>query len=318
MGKRHGDTIFFLAVFLALTGLFFALPPLGLQSNAEGSRYVQMKNFHLNGSLAIPYPGEALGFGAADFVRDRLFLRNPGRGAPDHHSRPVFSWLSSFFYPLFGERVVHFLPLLSLFLALVFMARTLGQVMDRGPFYFILLGIFIVSPILWHIFGFTEHTGAVFLLTGGLYFLTRYFSKANSPADLFLAFLLTGASVFLVPGFVIALAALTLSCAIVLARERKGRDLALVFLGGLLPVFARALHEQTALWKRPGSLPGYGIAPVCAAAGPYPCPGCRPLRPGHFRCRCRPGGPQAGCQIGILFHGDPGASRWHGRPFFPD
>ena len=251
MGKRHGDTIFFLAVFLALTGLFFALPPLGLQSNAEGTRYVQMKNFHLNGSLAIPDPGEALGFGAADFVQTRFFFETR-EGALRTIIPPVFSWLSSFFYPLLGERVVHFLPLLSLFFALIFMARTLGQVMDRGPFYFILLGIFIVSPILWHIFGFTEHTGAVFLLTGGGYFLTRYFSKANSPADLFLAFLLTGASVFLVPGFVIALAALTLSCAIVLARERKGRDLALVFLGGLLPVFARALHEQMLYGSAPG------------------------------------------------------------------
>ena len=251
MGKRHGDTIFFLAVFLALTGLFFALPPLGLQSNAEGTRYVQMKNFHLNGSLAIPDPGEALGFGAADFVQSRFFFETR-EGALRTIIPPVFSWLSSFLYPLLGERVVHFLPLLSLFFALIFMARTLGQVMDRGPFYFILLGIFIVSPILWHIFGFTEHTGAVFLLTGGGYFLTRYFSKANSPADLFLAFLLTGASVFLVPGFVIALAALTLSCAIVLARERKGRDLALVFLGGLLPVFARALHEQMLYGSAPG------------------------------------------------------------------
>ena len=251
MGKRHGDTIFFLAVFLALTGLFFALPPLGLQSNAEGTRYVQMKNFHLNGSLAIPDPGEALGFGAADFVQSRFFFETR-EGALRTIIPPVFSWLSSFFYPLLGERVVHFLPLLSLFFALIFMARALGRVMDRGPFYFILLGIFIVSPISWHIFGFTEHTGAVFLLTGGVYFLTRYFSKANSPADLFLAFLLTGASVFLVPGFVIALAALTLSCAIVLARERKGRDLALVFLGGLLPVFARALHEQMLYGSAPG------------------------------------------------------------------
>jgi len=251
MGKRHGDTIFFLAVFLALTGLFFALPPLGLQSNAEGTRYVQMKNFHLNGSLAIPDPGEALGFGAADFVQSRFFFETR-EGALRTIIPPVFSWLSGFFYPLLGERVVHFLPLLSLFFALIFMARTLGQVMDRGPFYFILLGIFIVSPILWRIFGFTEHTGAVFLLTGGGDFLTRYFSKANSPADLFLAFLLTGVSVFLVPGFVIALAALTLSCAIVLARERKGRDLALVFLGGLLPVLARALHEQMLYGSAPG------------------------------------------------------------------
>lgn len=255
MGKRHGDKIFFLAVLVALAGMFFALPPLGLQSNTEGARYVQMKNFHLNGSLAIPYPGEALGFAVTDFVRARFYFE-PRDGALRTILPPFFSWLSSFFYPLFGDRVVHLLPLLSLFLALVVLGRALGLVMDRGALCFVLLLIFLVSPVSWHIFGFTEHTSAVFLFVGGLYFLTRYFSKAASPADLFLAFLLTGASVFVMPGFVIALTALTLSCAVVLARERKWRDLALVFLGGLLPVFARALHEQLLY----GSVPGPYLA----------------------------------------------------------
>lgn len=255
MGKRHGDKIFFLAVLVALAGMFFALPPLGLQSNTEGARYVQMKNFHLNGSLAIPYPGEALGFAVTDFVRARFYFE-PRDGALRTILPPFFSWLSSFFYPLFGDRVVHLLPLLSLFLALVVLERALGQVMERGALCFVLLLIFLVSPVSWHIFGFTEHTSAVFLFVGGLYFLTRYFSKAASPSDLFLAFLLAGAAVFVLPGFVIALTALTLSCAVVLARERKWRDLALVFLGGLLPVFARALHEQLLY----GSVPGPYLA----------------------------------------------------------
>ena len=255
MGKRHGDKIFFLAVLVALAGMYFALPPLGLQSNTEGVRYVQMKNFHLNGSLAIPYPGEALGFAVTDFVRDRFFFETRD-GALRTILPPFFSWLTSFFYPLFGDRVVHLLPLLSLFLALVVLGRALGQVIDRGPLYFVLLLIFIVSPVSWHIFGFTEHTSAVFLLVGGLYFLTRYFSKAASPADLFLASLLTGVSVFVMPGFLIALAAFTLSCAIVLARERKWRDLALLCLGGLLPIVLRALHELLLY----GSVPGIYLA----------------------------------------------------------
>lgn len=249
------ETLFLLVLFSALAVLFVTLPPLGLQSNTEGARYIQMKNFAMHGSLAIPYPGDALGFGAAEFIQTPFFFET-GDGELRTILPPFFSWLTSNFYPLFGERVVHFLPLLSLFFALIVMARTLGQVTERGPFYFVLLLIFLASPVLWHIFGFTEHTTAVFLFVGGLYFLTRYFSKANSAADLFLASLLTGASVFVMPGFVIALAAFTLSNAIVLVRERKWRDLSLVFLGGLLPVFARALHEQLLY----GSVPGLHLA----------------------------------------------------------
>ena len=254
-GLFDGETLFLLVLFLALAVLYSTLPPLGLQSNTEGARYVQMKNFHLNGSLAIPYPGEALGFAVTDFVRDRFFFETRD-GALRTILPPFFSWFSSFFYPLFGDRVVHLLPLLALFLALVVLGRALGKVMDRGPLYFVLLMIFIVSPVSWHIFGFSEHTSAVFLLVGGLYFLTRYFSMAASPVDLFLASLLTGVSVFVMPEFFIALAAFTLSCAVVLARERKWRDLALLCLGGLLPIVARALHEQMLY----GSVPGLYLA----------------------------------------------------------
>ena len=210
------------------------------------------------------------------------------------------------------------LPLLSLFLALVVLGGALGQVMDRGPFYFVLLLIFIVSPVSWHIFGFTEHTSAVFLFVGGIYFLTRYFSKAASPADLFLASLLTGASVFVMPGFVIALTAVTLSCAIVLARERKWRDLALVLLGGLLPVFARALHEQLLYGSIPGlylalELRQFALSPARILALLVV-----PQHSVHSSSRCRPGKPQAGCQVGRLFHGGLGAFLRRCGPFISD
>ncbi len=78
MLRRHSiyEASFFIALFVALASLFFTLPPLGLYSNEEGVRFVQMKNFALHGSLSIPYPAEELGFTADDLAKERGYVES--------------------------------------------------------------------------------------------------------------------------------------------------------------------------------------------------------------------------------------------------
>jgi len=60
------DLIIQATVFVILVGLFFYLPPLGIWSNDEAVKYIQMKNFHLHGTVAIDYPGTGLCLGLSD------------------------------------------------------------------------------------------------------------------------------------------------------------------------------------------------------------------------------------------------------------
>jgi hypothetical protein len=245
------EILFYLGLFAALTGLFWALPPLGLVSNQDGSRYVQMMNFTLQGSPAISYPGEKLGLEAADLVAKSVFFEMRDGALRTIHS-PLLAWLTSFIQPLLGDRAVHFLPLLCFFLSLGVLGWTLRHVMGRGPFYFVLLLIFAFSPVAWNLFSFAGHALAVLLFTGGLYSLTRYYLQGSSPVDLFSASLLAAASVFVMPVFAVAVAALVLSIGMDLIRERQWRHIILVLLGAGLPVCALLLLELLYYGAVPG------------------------------------------------------------------
>jgi hypothetical protein len=244
-------TIFFLVLFIMLTGLFFTLPPLGLHSNDEGVKFIQMKNFALHGSLSIPYPAENLGFTAGDMARQPGFLESRG-GKLRATTPPLFPFLSSLFYPLFGDRVVHFLPLTFLFVTTILLGMTLGLVMDKGLLYYLLLITFLGSPAFLYIFGFSEITAAFFLEALALYLMVRYFRVRPAPACLFGSSFALGAALLVSPGFIFMAAAWTLAGACLLLAGKKSREAA-IFITGAVTAAALWVASEVILY---GTFPG--------------------------------------------------------------
>ena len=191
------DIILFTLVGLGLAWVYFTLPPLGLYANDCGAKYIQMKSFVINHwhRLDIAYPGKAIGldFSSLNPVRYLIVKKNLLFCSYD----PLFTYLSSLFFPLLGDKVIYFLPLVTFFLSFIMMAKTLGLVMGRRWFYYLLLLIFFVgSPLLLHSIVFWEHLPATFLLITGLYFLTSYFKKEYSGYYLFMSAFVTALGIF--------------------------------------------------------------------------------------------------------------------------
>jgi hypothetical protein len=236
------ETVLYLVLFAALTAVFFTLPPLGLHSNEEGVKFIQMKNFALNGSLSIPYPAQELGFGAGDLVGGYGFLESRG-GTLRAVTPPLFPLLASVFYPLFGDRVVHFLPLLFLFFAIIFLEKTLALIMERGLRTYLLLLAFLASPVFMHIFGFSAVFAALFLETVSLYLLVRYYRVSPSLTCLFGSSFALGSTLFFDPRWILLVMVWTLCGALLLSRRKKAREAAIFVAGAVAAVALWAVSE---------------------------------------------------------------------------
>ena len=251
--KHHfGEKILFLIVAAALTGLFFTLPPLGLYSNEEGVKYVQMKNFALHGTLEIPYPGEKLGLGPEVLVKGGGFfsLRD---GKIQTLCAPLFPYLASLFYPVFGDRAIHVLPLVFLLLSVAVLSRALALVMERKALYYLLLVAFLLgSPVFLFLFGFSENTAVVFLVTVALYFLVRHDRWSPSSANVFCASLSMGGAVFFSPASLFIFTSFVLAGGIVYCRDKRWRDLAALFGGALAAIAALMISDGLLYGQIPG------------------------------------------------------------------
>jgi hypothetical protein len=211
MKKR--DLIVYAAVFLVLVGLFTCLPPLGIWSNHEAVKFIQMKNFHLHGTLAIDYPGRSIGLGPSDLRPGQLLMAEKNNSLYVIFP-PLFPWLSSLFYPLMGDRVTHFLPLLAFFLS------------------------FMASPVFFFALTFFEHVPALFLVISSLYFLVRYFMASSEPTDLFLSSMLLGAGIFFRTEVLFLAAAVFISQGWSFLKRKQYRTFAISSAGLLVPVAA--------------------------------------------------------------------------------
>ncbi|NQT90754.1 MAG: hypothetical protein HQ558_05820 [Candidatus Omnitrophica bacterium] len=227
------DGVLFIIVAALLAWVYFVLPPLGIYSNDGGVKYIQMKAFAQNHqqSSAIEYVGSAIGIDAAHVdpdsayfsVRDERFYCN---------YRPLFTFLTSLFYPALGDRVIHLLPLLSFFLSLLVLSRTLRMLIKPSVLYYVLLAGFLIgSPLFLYSITFWEHMPAVFLITAALYYITRYFERGQRDPDIFIGSFLVGLSIFFRSEMAFLIAAFAVSAGWVFFKREKRRTLYICLSG---------------------------------------------------------------------------------------
>jgi hypothetical protein len=238
------DYLIFLLLLVSCAGAFVALPPLGLTSNDEGARYVQMKNFALHGALPIEYPGQAIGLSANDVAKDQDgFVERGGKLYITYP--PLFTYLSSLAYPLLGDRVTTLLPLLAVSLCVVILAGTLKLLVQGGLFYYVLLfGFLVASPVYPFAIRFVEHVPAVFLVLLSLYFLVRYFRIKPSLSNLCLSASLLSAGVFFRPEVVLLAMPFTAYVSVTLCAQREARKAGAVIACSVVPILLYALINQ--------------------------------------------------------------------------
>jgi len=245
MKANLGENFFLVVVLTTLAGLFYFLAPPGLYSNEEGVHYVQMRNFALNGSLEIVWPGFDSGFEAKDLAgQGGYFAFRDGRLhaiAP-----PLFPWVASLFHPVLGERAVEFAPILFVFLSALVLGATLDRVMQRGVLYYLLLAAFLVgSPVFLLAFKFSGQALALFLIVMGLFLLVRHFRAGiRSPGNLAGSAFLMGSSVLVSLDFLFVAVSFFLSAAAVFSIQKRWEDLAAVATGATLALAALVLHES--------------------------------------------------------------------------
>lgn len=271
MEKRPGEIIFLCAALAALAGLCFFLAPSGLASNEEGVHYVQMKNFALNESLDIAWPGYGLGFEAKDLAGQGGYFES--RGGRLYAITPsFFPWVASLFYPMVGERAVEFAPILFVFLSALVLGITMDRVMQRGVLYYLLLAAFLVgSPVLLLSFQFSGQALALFLIISGLFLLVRYFRDGNpNLSNLAGSSLMVGTAVLASPEFLFIAASFFLAAITVLSIQKRWKELAAFATGVTLALVAVVLHEALLHGGFPGPylkliLPFYGLSGIRSA-----------------------------------------------------
>jgi hypothetical protein len=229
--------IFFILVAIVMIWVYFALPVLGLYANDGGAKHIQMKSFYLNRwqKLNIEYPGQEIGLDFSDLNPVRYFVVI--NDALYCSYLPLFTYLSSFFYPALGDKVIHFLPLLSFFLALIVFERILKLIMKEGLFYYVLLAAFFAgSPIVVYSITFWEHLPAILLVVSSLYFLTKYFKRNASSINVFMSSLLLGISIFFRTEMVILILSYLISICWILLRRKEKKRIIYAFAGLGLPI----------------------------------------------------------------------------------
>lgn len=271
MEKRPGEVIFLCAALVALAVLFYCLAPAGLASNEEGVQYVQMKNFALNGSFEITSPAQSLGFESADVTGMRGLLEaRDGRlyATPP----PLFPWVASLFFPVFGERTVAFAPILFVFLSALVLGLILDRVMQRNFLYWLLLAAFLFgSPVLMQGFQLSGMALALLLIVSACWLLAGHFGEHPSRAKLFFASVLAGASAIVRPECLVIVFSYFLCTAIVLFTQKRLGDLWTVFASGVFCLAALVLHDGLLHGRFPGPylttvLPFYALSPIRVAA----------------------------------------------------
>jgi hypothetical protein len=271
MTRNPGEKLFLLAVLAALAGLcFFVIPP-GLSSCEEAVQYVQMKNFALNGSLEIQSPAFGLGFEANDLAGPRgLFVSRDGRLYATQP--PLFPWTASLFYPFFGERAVDFAPILFLLLSALILGLILDRLMERDYLYWLLLGAYLVgSPVFLQGLMFSGMTLALFLIVYALWLMVGHFGNKPSTAKLFGASILLGISVLARLECIVIALSFYLGAAIVLAAQKRRKDLRAVLAACVVSACVFVLHDVVLHDRFPGPylemlLPFYTLSPIRVAA----------------------------------------------------
>jgi hypothetical protein len=271
MIRNPGETLFLIAVLMTIAGLCFLLTPPGLSSNEEAVQYVQMKNFALHGSLEIQSPAFGLGFEASDLAGPRgNFVFRDGRlyAAPP----PFFPWVASLFYPLFGERSVDFAPILFLLLSALILGLILDRLMERDYLYWLLLGAYLVgSPVFLQGLLFSGMTLALLLIVSSLWLMVSHFGNKPSMAKLFGASILLAISVFTRPECIVIALSFYLGAAIVLAAQKRRKDLLGVLTACAVSACVFVLHDVALHGRFPGPylemlLPFYTLSPIRIAA----------------------------------------------------
>jgi hypothetical protein len=271
MTRKPAETLFLIVVLAALAGLFYFLAPPGLASNEEGIHYVQMENFAVSGSFEITSPAQSLGFEPADVTGMRGLLEaRDGRlyATPP----PLFPWVASLFFPVFGERTVDFAPILFVFLSALVLGLILDRVIQRDFLYWLLLAAFLFgSPVFMQGFQFSGMALALLLLVSALWLLAGHFGGNPFPAKLLLASVLVGASAIVRLECLVIVFSYYLCIAIVLFAQRRLSDLWTVFAGGVFCLTVMILHDVVLHGRFPGPylemiLPFYALSPIRLAA----------------------------------------------------
>jgi len=271
MKRNPGERLFLVVVLAALAGAFYVLAPQGLASNEEGVHYVQMKNFALHGSFEIHAPALALGFEAEDLAGPRGFFESRD-GRLYAIPPPLFPWMASLLYPVFGERAVDFAPILFVFLSAFVLGLILDRVMQRDFLYWLLLAAFLFgSPVLMQGFQFSGMALSLLLIVSALWLLAGHFGGNPSWAKLFLASVLVGASALVRIECLAVVFSYYLCTAIVLFAHRRLGDLWTVFAGGVFCLIVLILHDVVFHGRFPGPylqllLPFYALSPIRLAA----------------------------------------------------
>jgi hypothetical protein len=237
------DYLILLLILVGLVWVFVLLPPLALNSNDEGAKYIQMRNFNLYGSLPIRYPGLSLGLQPDDVAKQQeIFIHKEGKLYCTYP--PLFTYLSSLFYPLLGDRVTNFLPLLAFFLSVVVLGGTLRLLLrDRPVYYVLLLGFLLASPIFSYAICFWEHLPAVFLVVCSLYFLVRYFRLRPSSTNLCLSAAMLSAGVFFRSEVVLLVICYTGYLSLALCTQKQIKKMSAVLACSATPIAFYALFN---------------------------------------------------------------------------
>jgi len=271
MTRNPGEKLFLLAVLAALAGLCFSIIPPGLSSSEEAVQYVQMKNFTLHSSREILSPAFGLGVEAKDLAGRRGFFESRS-GRLYATPPPLFPWVASLFFPVFGERTVDFAPILFVFLSALVLGLILDRVMKRDVLYWLLLALFLAgSPVFLQNMLFSGMALALFLITSTLWLMVSHFGGNPSAVKLFGASILMGISALARPECIFVAFSFYLSSMIVLTVQKRMKDLGAVLAGCAVGACAFALHDVVLHGRFPGPylqlfLPFHKLSPVRLAA----------------------------------------------------
>jgi hypothetical protein len=230
-----------------------------------------MRNFALHSSLEIQSPAFGLGFEASDLAGPRgNFVFRDGRlyAAPP----PFFPWVASLFYPLFGERSVDFAPILFLLLSALILGLILDRLMERDYLYWLLLGAYLAgSPVFMQGLMFSGMTLALLLIIFALWLMVDHFGNKPSAVKLFGASILLAISVFTRPECIVIALSFYFGAAIVLAAQKRRKDLLAVLTACAVSACVFVLHDVALHGRFPGPylemlLPFYTLSPIRIAA----------------------------------------------------